>query len=85
MFSRAFPAEELLPRTREIVGRVAEGATGAFVASKELVAQIRDRRLGLWESMEAENKAQAQLCSSEDYAEGFKAFQEKRKPAFTGR
>ncbi|BCT77330.1 enoyl-CoA hydratase [Sinomonas cyclohexanicum] len=85
MFSRAFPAEELLERTREIVGRVAGGATGAFVASKELVAQVRDRRLGLWESMEAENKAQAALCESEDYAEGFKAFQEKRKPVFAGR
>ncbi|GAB4099484.1 enoyl-CoA hydratase/isomerase family protein [Sinomonas halotolerans] len=85
MFSRAFGAEELLPRTREIVARVAEGATGAFVASKELVAQIRDRRLGLWESMEAENKAQAALCASQDYAEGFKAFQEKRRPVFAGR
>lgn len=85
MFSRAMPADELLPTTREIVGRVAGGATGAFVASKELVAQIRDRRLGFWESMESENKAQAALCDSDDYAEGFKAFQEKRKPVFAGR
>jgi enoyl-CoA hydratase/carnithine racemase len=85
MFSRSFPADELLERTRGIVARVASGATGAFVASKELVAQVRDRRIGLWESMDAENKAQAALCSSEDYAEGFKAFQEKRKPVFAGR
>lgn len=85
LFSRAFPADELLERTREVVARVAEGATGAFLASKELVAQIRDRRLGLWESMDAENKAQAALCDSEDYREGFKAFQEKRKPAFSGK
>lgn len=85
MFSRSFPAEELLERTRGIVARVAAGATGAFVASKELVAQVRDRRLGLWESMDAENKAQSALCGSEDYAEGFKAFQEKRKPVFAGR
>lgn len=85
LFSRAFPADELLERTREVVARVGEGATGAFLASKELVAQIRDRRLGLWESMDAENKAQAALCDSEDYREGFKAFQEKRKPAFSGR
>ncbi|WP_369045215.1 enoyl-CoA hydratase/isomerase family protein [Sinomonas sp. P10A9] len=85
MFSRAFPAEELLGRARAIVAGVAAGATGAFVASKELVAQIRDRRLGLWESMDSENKAQASLCASEDYAEGFKAFQEKRKPVFSGR
>ncbi|MGN6405353.1 enoyl-CoA hydratase/isomerase family protein [Sinomonas sp.] len=85
LFSRAFPVDELLDRTREMVERVAHGATGAFVASKELVAQVRDRRLGLWESMDAENKAQAALCESDDYREGFKAFQEKRKPEFSGR
>ncbi|MEA5453658.1 enoyl-CoA hydratase/isomerase family protein [Sinomonas sp. JGH33] len=85
LFSRSFPADELLERTRSVVTRVALGATGAFVASKELVAQIRDRRLGLWESMDAENKAQAALCDSDDYREGFKAFQEKRKPVFSGK
>ncbi|NUP75753.1 MAG: enoyl-CoA hydratase/isomerase family protein [Sinomonas sp.] len=85
LFSRSFPADELLERTREIVARVARGATGAFVASKELVAQVRDRRLGLWESMDAENKAQAALCDSGDYREGFAAFQEKRKPVFSGK
>ena len=46
MFSRAMRADELLDSTREIVARVASGATGAFVASKELVAHIRDQRLG---------------------------------------
>lgn len=84
LFSRAFPAEELLPATRATVERVAQGATGAFRASKELVASIRDRRLGLWESVGDENAAQGQLCSSADYAEGFRAFQEKRMPAFRG-
>ncbi|WP_138442025.1 enoyl-CoA hydratase/isomerase family protein [Sinomonas susongensis] len=85
LFSRALPADELLDKARETVHRVAQGATGAFVASKELVAQVRDRRLGLWESMDAENKAQAALCDTADYREGFKAFQEKRKPEFSGR
>ncbi|WP_336854669.1 enoyl-CoA hydratase/isomerase family protein [Sinomonas albida] len=85
LFSRSFPADELLGRTRDVVVRVAQGATGAFVASKELVAQIRDRRLGLWDSMDDENRAQAALCDSDDYREGFKAFQEKRKPVFSGK
>jgi 2-(1,2-epoxy-1,2-dihydrophenyl)acetyl-CoA isomerase len=85
LFSRAMPAEELLERTRAAVAKVAEGATGAFVASKELVAAIRDQRLGLWASVEDENAAQGRLCKSEDYAEGFKAFQEKRKPVFGGK
>ncbi len=85
MFSRAMPADQLLETTRGIVNRVASGATGAFVASKELVAHIRDQRLGLWQSMQEENAEQARLCTTDDYAEGFRAFQEKREPKFTGR
>ncbi|HRO30867.1 MULTISPECIES: enoyl-CoA hydratase/isomerase family protein [Micrococcaceae] len=84
LFSRAMPAESLLEDTRAIVAKVAGGATGAFVASKGLVAQIRDERLGLWDSMATENRAQADLCGTEDYAEGFAAFQQKRKPEFRG-
>lgn len=85
LFSRAVPAEELLDFTREKVARVANGATGAFLASKRLVAQVRDQRVGLWESVEAENHAQGDLCSSADYAEGFAAFTEKRTPVFRGK
>ena len=59
LFSRAMPAAELLENTRAIVAGVATGATGAFRASKELVAHIRDQRLGLWEAMEEENAEQA--------------------------
>ncbi|MET3165133.1 UNVERIFIED_ORG: enoyl-CoA hydratase/carnithine racemase [Arthrobacter sp. UYEF10] len=84
MFSRAMPADELLANTREIVTKVATGATGAFTASKELVAHIRDQRLGLWDAMAEENSEQAGLCKTDDYAEGFRAFQEKREPVFGG-
>jgi len=78
------PADVLLEETRAIVERVAVGATGAFNASKELVAHIRDQRLGLWASMAEENTEQARLCKTDDYAEGFRAFQEKRVPVFKG-
>ena len=84
LFSRAVPANELLDFTREKVARVANGATGAFLASKQLVAQVRDQRVGLWESIESENRAQGDLCNSADYAEGFAAFTEKRTPVFRG-
>lgn len=85
LFSRVVPADELLDFTRTKVAQVAAGATGAFLASKQLVAQVRDARVGLWESVEAENRAQGDLCASTDYAEGFAAFTEKRKPVFRGK
>ncbi|MDN6498585.1 MAG: enoyl-CoA hydratase/isomerase family protein [Yaniella sp.] len=84
LFSRAVPKDALLEFPRERVAKVAEGAPGAFMASRKLVAAIRDERIGLWESMEQENLTQGQLCSTDDYAEGFAAFQAKRKPNFTG-
>jgi 2-(1,2-epoxy-1,2-dihydrophenyl)acetyl-CoA isomerase len=82
LFSRVVPEAEVLEFTRERARRVAQGATGAFLASKKLVHQLRDERVGLWTSMAAENIAQGELCSSADYAEGFAAFQEKRRPVF---
>ncbi|WP_269928425.1 enoyl-CoA hydratase/isomerase family protein [Kocuria massiliensis] len=84
LFSRSVGPDELLDFTMERVNRVARGATQAYMASKALVAQLRDGKAGLWESMAAESGEQARLCSTEDYAEGFAAFQEKRPPRFRG-
>ncbi|POH57342.1 enoyl-CoA hydratase/isomerase family protein [Arthrobacter glacialis] len=85
LFSRAMPAEDLLPTTRAAAEKAATGPTQAFNASKELVAAIRDRRLGLWDAVVLENEAQVELSHTSDYAEGFAAFSAKRKPGFTGR
>lgn len=85
LFSRAFPDDELVAATEDAATAAARGATRAFLASKELVARIRDERLALWDSVEAENAAQAALCDTEDYREGFAAFQGKRSPNFAGR
>ncbi len=85
LFSRAVPADDLLEFTRGRVRQVAAGATQSFLQSRELVAQLRDQRIGLWQSIHGENVAQADLASTPDYAEGFAAFQAKRPPHFTGR
>lgn len=85
LFSRAVDSQQLLEFARERVARTARGATAAFLASRALVARIRDERIGLWESVSEENAAQGELCRTEDYAEGFAAFQQKREPRFTGR
>jgi 2-(1,2-epoxy-1,2-dihydrophenyl)acetyl-CoA isomerase len=85
LFSRVFPAAEVLDASRAAARTAASGATLAFAESKRLVAALRDERLGLWASMSEENRAQAALCDTADYREGFAAFQQKRRPEFTGR
>lgn len=85
LFSQVFADAEVLDATRAAAAKAAGGATQAFLQSKRLVRQLRDERLGLWESMMHESHAQADLCATPDYREGFAAFTEKRKPTFTGR
>lgn len=82
LFSRAVPEADLLDFARERVVRASTGAIEAFRASKVLVRELRDERLGLWASVDHENVAQGALCETEDYHEGFAAFQEKRTPVF---
>lgn len=85
LFSQVFDDDAVLEATRAAARHAATGATQAYLASKELVHQLRDSRVGLWESMTVESRAQAQLCDTEDYREGFAAFQAKRRPVFTGK
>ena len=85
LFSRVFPADEVREATESAALTASTGATQAFLASKALVAGLRDERLGLWESMTRENAAQAALSATGDYREGFAAFQARRQPRFTGR
>lgn len=84
LFSRAIPDAELLDFARGKAAMAASGATQAFLASKKLIAQLRDDRVGLWESVAAENLAQEHLRLTADYREGFAAFQQKRRADFNG-
>ncbi|SEI12516.1 MULTISPECIES: enoyl-CoA hydratase-related protein [unclassified Leifsonia] len=84
LFSRALPASQLRDEVDAAATAAASGATEAFLASKRIVAGLRDGSLDLWGSVAAENAAQSRLRDTADYREGFRAFQEKRKPGFTG-
>lgn len=85
LFSQAFPDDEVLAATRAAAAHAAQGPTLAFLATKEIIRGLRDDRHGLWRSVEAENAAQVELAQTADFREGFAAFQQKRKPGFTGR
>ncbi|MFS2280308.1 enoyl-CoA hydratase/isomerase family protein [Microbacterium sp. OR21] len=85
LFSRVFADDEVRTATEDAARTAARGATAAFLASKRLIARIRDERLALWDSIDIENAAQAALCDTDDYREGFAAFQQKRRPEFRGR
>jgi enoyl-CoA hydratase/carnithine racemase len=85
LFSRVLPDDEVGVATADAATTAARGATAAFVASKRLIARIREERLSLWEAMDVENATQAALGETDDYREGFAAFQEKRRPEFRGR
>lgn len=85
LFSQVLPAADVVAATDAAASRAATGATQSFLASKRLVARLRDERLALWDAVAEENANQASLRDTADYHEGFAAFQQKRTPAFTGR
>ena len=79
------PDDELLGAARALVATIAAGPTAAFLASKNIVRQVAVGGVSLDEVLAAEAVAQGAASRSRDYAEGMTAFQEKRKPTFTGR
>jgi enoyl-CoA hydratase/carnithine racemase len=79
------PDGELLGAARALVATIAAGPTSAFVASKNIVRQVAAGDVSLDEVLAAEAAAQGAASRTHDYREGITAFQEKRKPVFTGR
>jgi enoyl-CoA hydratase/carnithine racemase len=75
--------EELLPRARELAGRVAAKPPLALRYAKRLLRMAQ--RQGLEEHLEACAAFQAILQKTEDHAEAMAAFFEKRQGSYRGR
>ncbi|WP_010121953.1 enoyl-CoA hydratase/isomerase family protein [Corynebacterium nuruki] len=85
LFSRAVADDDLQDTTRAAALAAASGPTQAFLESKRLLDRIENAGLGTREALTLESAAQVRLSHTPDYAEGFRSFQEKRRPVFTGK
>ncbi len=82
--NRAFPDEELAAAVDDVAGQIAKGPTAAFALSKQLVQRLEDAAMPFDALLAAEAAAQGAASGTADYREGITAFQQKRRPTFTG-
>ena len=75
--------EHLAAETAALAGRLADGPTFAYAATKLLLTREAD--MSLQSAIELEAWTQAYLMRSADHAEFHKAFAEGRQPNWTGR
>lgn len=81
LINRAVPAERLHDEALRLAQDIANGPTRAFALSKELLL----RGDGFDESLLREARQLQRVFATADLREGIAAFQQRRKPAFTGR
>jgi 2-(1,2-epoxy-1,2-dihydrophenyl)acetyl-CoA isomerase len=81
--NRVVPAAALEAETMALAARLASGPTRAYGRTKRLLN--RAFAGGLEEQLAAEAESFADCAASEDFAEGVRAFIDKRKPRFSGR
>ena len=81
--NKLFPADKLVEETEAYAQKLAAGATLAIAAIKRCVYD--GIHLPLNEALTVERNLIAPLYDTEDAAEGFAAFAEKRKPVYKGK
>ncbi len=82
LVNKVVPAAQLEAETAKLAARLAAGPTAVYGRTKALLQRSLDNPLEAQLQREAE--AFAQSASEPDFAEGIRAFIEKRKPVFKG-
>ncbi len=83
LVSRVVPDGFALEEAKRIANEIAELPPIAIRSAKESI--LRTFEIPLTEGLQQERESFFQLLSTEDKAEGIKAFMEKRKPVYRGR
>jgi 2-(1,2-epoxy-1,2-dihydrophenyl)acetyl-CoA isomerase len=80
---QAVDETDLMPQAAALAERLAAGPTLGLVRTREVLAAAFDNDLAA--QLDLERRTQFELGNTEDFAEGVRAFVQKRPPQFTGR
>jgi 2-(1,2-epoxy-1,2-dihydrophenyl)acetyl-CoA isomerase len=82
MINQVWPDGELAARAGELVIRLADGPTRSYAGTKRQLNSWLYQRME--EQLELEAQIQQEMAASGDFAEGLRAFADKRRPRFSG-
>ena len=82
LYNQVVPAADLARATAEMAHRLARGPRAGLAATKD--ALFREMDMDLHAALGHEARVQAELMRGADFREGFRAFQERRRPRFEG-
>jgi enoyl-CoA hydratase/carnithine racemase len=83
LFNHVVPADEVLPKARELAERLAAGPTWAVRWTKSSINKLVRERMNL--ILDTSLAFEALTVTTEDHREAAQAWMEKRKPDFQGR
>jgi 2-(1,2-epoxy-1,2-dihydrophenyl)acetyl-CoA isomerase len=82
LINKVWPDEEFTSRANELLERLASGATKSYAGTKRQLNQWLYAQMDA--QLEFEAGIQREMATSGDFAEGLKAFADKRPPRFSG-